>query len=354
MGGTALQQKGITTHRISAAAMDAYLWPKVAHGLRTALPGVAFERVRSIADKPDHGDLDVVLDAGALPDDWVARVTDAFRPPAVLSSARNPVVSFPVDNVQVDLIAHRDAPYDFARRYFADNDLGNLVGRIARGLGLKFAHKGLLYPFRDRDNPDHFLADVLVTDAFDDALAILGFDPAPHHRGFDTLDSMLAYVVTSRYFDPAFFDLAKRSHRTRTRDAKRANYRAFLAYIEGMEPSAVAPAPDKATVLWYLRLRRPVFDRRLRAAEDALLAQAAFKRKFNGAFVQAMTGLQGKALGAHMAAIVEAAGGRDALAARLATTGEAQPSDYLLGLSNRVLATRKITYEHQNHDLPYA
>lgn len=319
MGGTALAQQGVQTRRVSAQEFHHDIAPVVMRRLRRTLPGATMEVIRSYDDKPDFGDMDVIAQSDTLPGDAVDRLIHAFSPRAHISNG--PVFSFDFDRFQVDLIRYPAPVYGFARHYFSYNDLGNLVGRIAHGMGFVFGHAGLLYPLRDPENDSRLIDRIVVTRKFDAALNFLGYSPEVYDRGFPTLEHVFAFAASTPHFDPALFVLADRSHRARTRDRKRPSYRAFIQWLQDdrARTGCLTQSRDERSSL-ALRRARTLFPQFAQCERDALVLHEQDKRfraLFSGTFVADVTGLQGKPLGAAMASITEQAGGRPALKAQL-------------------------------------
>lgn len=156
---------------------------------------------------------------------------------------------------QVDYIHTGQDSYDFARQYFAFNDLGNFIGRIASGCGFKFGFDGLFKRMyfnecghevqvrnlkSQQQRPAESAVrqdacrrqDLLVTRDFGRAIEFLGFDYPRYLQGFQTLEDIFWYVVRSRYFHPDNFRLDNRKSNVRARDLKRSNYNLMLDFFE--------------------------------------------------------------------------------------------------------------------------
>lgn len=299
MGGNAL--KHTKTSRLTA---DQYhrLAAKVVNTLAQAWPDARPHLVRSYGAKPDFGDMDVIVDGAGVPQN----VAEQLR--ALLGSREivhnGPVWSCDVEGFQLDLIRMPSGDYMTAVDYFAYNDCGNLMGRIARRLGFKYGHQGLSYLLREGD---HLVSEVEVSRDPESIFRFLGFvepqyDYRRFCRGFKTLEGMFAFVASSRFFDKTAYALEDRNHTARTRDRKRASYRAFLEWLaEGrVESGSCAGKPHD-----YHRSRAkmmfPEFAMRLTAAEQAHAAAKRRREIFNGQSVSALTGRTGKELGALMA-----------------------------------------------------
>lgn len=312
MGGNALQAGSVRLPAERYHAVERAL----VHVLRQRFPARRIEAIIAYADKPDFGDLDILVE------------DDAHYDPALLAEALGAievVVNGDVASIgvqldegvfQVDLIKIPAASFDFAARYFGYNDFGNLVGRVAHQFGAKFGHLGLLYPIRDPGNPSHMIAQVSITADFNTALSLLGYDALRYTalraaNQFRTLDDMFRFVVSTPYANRDIYLLDKRSHKARIRDAKRATYRSFLLWLEdqpagtlpaypwGEEGTAVREA-HMAQFLQTAFAQLPAF----KESYDAALANTArakqLKIKFNGALAAEITGLSGTDLGAFM------------------------------------------------------
>lgn len=316
MGGKALEAKGVTTRRVTADEYHNHLVPDILRRLTALVPGVEASVIPSYRNKPDFGDVDILINSDTLPVDGADRIVQGFEPRACVRNG--PVLSFDHDGFQVDLIFYGLPVHDFAARYFAYNDLGNLIGRIARYAGFIFGHAGLFYPVRDPANADRMIDTVLVTRHFDQALAFLGYDPAVHAEGFDDLEAIYRYAVSSKFYTPEPFALENRGHRARVRDKKRPTYRAFLEWAADNAPY---PKPGAALLLTEHLLRAkhafPAFSADYHAALKRNRLERDFRALYNGRVVAAITGLEGRALGRAMARIAASAGGKEALRDRV-------------------------------------
>lgn len=284
------------TRRYSA---DEYFQIKnrVIETLTTILPDSRIEDVKAYGQKPDFGDLDVVVENLNAKN----RLEPALSALGIDEIVKNgPVWSLGWEDFQVDLIFQPSEDYEFACHYFAYNDLGNLIGRIARRLDLKFGHDGLSYTLRDGD---YKIADIALTKDFDSALEYLGFSPERYKQGFETLNAIFEFVTTSPYFDHESFMLHNRSNKARVRDAKRPNYRAFLEYAANQASDKEPLRLSKEVSLEKAKTAFPEFAIEL----DKILALHARKKdmkcKFNGDVVSELTGLSGKELGSFMASL---------------------------------------------------
>lgn len=243
-------------------------------------------------NKRDHGDLDILITSDNLPSDWVNELKEGFNSKEIFKNGS--VCSFEFDEIQVDIITISSKYFYFAYHYYAFNDLGNLIGRIAHRYGFKFGHKGLLYPFREGT---HLYKELELTTDFKTAIEFLGFDSERYYKGFDDLEDIYQFVADSKYFKKDMFPLEHRSHRARVRDEKRGTYTGFLKWIQDNQPEDGEEFQDPLQSAFE---QFPVFDIDFIFTLFEIEEQKILKQKFNGDIVREITGLEGKELGKFM------------------------------------------------------
>jgi hypothetical protein len=315
MGGNALSEETI---RLPASRYRE-VENRTLGRIRDMLPGVRAEAIAAYTDKPDFGDMDILVAEHA--DFEPIALSQKLAAKEIVRNGEVTSFGLPVTEgvFQVDLISVPAASFDFAMRYFSFNDLGNLLGRVAHKFGAKFGHLGLLYPLRDPENDDHLLAELPVTSDFSAALAMLGYDAQAYETlrredQFRGLEDIFRYVVSSPYANPAIYLLENRSYRARVRDAKRPTYNKFLEWLAAQEPGSLPDYPwgeagsperqvQRRSFLDMAFERFPAF----KNSYDEALAGAErlhrSKRYFNGEFVASISGLSGKELGMLMSRI---------------------------------------------------
>lgn len=259
-------------------------------------PGRA-EPVQAYRAKPDFGDIDVLVERGTGVSgvDIAAKLADRLGD--VTSVSHNgPVSSLLWRGVQCDLVFVQPDEYDFACAYFAWNDLGNLMGRVAHKMGFKYGHKGFLYPLR---YGDYHVADILVSRDVDAVARFLGYEPERLRGGFDALEDVYIYAASTPYFHPVLYQLEHQSHHARVRDRKRAVYRGFLEWF-GKRPDMSVYNWDTADRCGFLSQAFHVFPGFVEAYGASMQSHQRRRlvtRKFNGEMVMRVTGLSGRDLG---------------------------------------------------------
>lgn len=325
MGGKAL--KTIEAKRLNAPeyhALVPVVLDEIAGVVGRDRPLCEIEAYRT---KPDFGDMDVLVASDGIPQDYKDAIASAFRSREVVKNGS--VTSFERDGFQVDVIAIASESFDYARSYFAWNDLGNLVGRIAHKMGLKHAFVGLMAPLRDGD---HMFAELVVTRDVDSVLATMGYDPVRYRQGFNTLEDIFHFVASSPMFNPDIYLLENRNATARVRDSKRKTYSAFLEWLDdpdGLDAHRKPPSPgwfcfpeDKTSWTPALRAKYPDFGARVDVALERKSLHKAARQIFNGERVGELTGLKGKELGEVMRELRSRHDGQDALAAWVLAAGQ--------------------------------
>lgn len=149
------------------------------------------------------------------------------------------VFSFPYKELQIDLIFADAEDYQSSLDYFSYNDLGNLLGRIAKStFNVSYGHKGLHYHVRP-DNSNVIEVIELTKDIWK-ILGLLRLSTRPFAKGFDNLRDVFDYVISSPYFNKSQFNLDNLNHINKTRNRKRKTYMEFLDYVKDQ--------PDRATI----------------------------------------------------------------------------------------------------------
>lgn len=304
MGGNALKQFDLTTTRLDAPDFHA-LSEEVMKSFSARFPGVRIEPIPAYASKADFGDLDVMVSREAFVVAGGVEELEAWCQEVAFSRGQHrngPVTSVEwrqspeqERGFQVDFITSPAAEFDSAMHYYSFNDLGNLVGRIAHKMGLLHGHQGLLFPMRD---DTHEFDRLLVCQDPDRTLEFLGYDPQRFKQGFNDLEEIFSFVVSSRYFNKNIYLLENRNHASRTRDKKRKTYREFLEWVGDREDLPAFEYPEeKSEWLPHIFASFPGFEAQYNQSWERLNRHRRVREQFNGQTVGEMTGLSGKQLG---------------------------------------------------------
>lgn len=293
MGGNAL--KNTPTRRYSKEEYEV-IYDKVMEGMIKLNKRVGAARdIQAYKTKESFGDMDILYTTWDETPLNVEEVKEVFSPNEIVRNTN--VISFNCEELQVDLIHSKLYDYKYAHNYFAWNDLGNLIGRLAHQFGLKHGHKGLMFPIREADQ---VFAEITISMDHNKVLRFLDLDVDVYNAGFDTLEDIFKFVSKSKYFNPEFYKLENLNHVARIRDRKRSTYNLFLEYCETLENTFWKPEKDDTKyvekVFDFFPEALPKYQETMR--DVALLRYA--RTKFNGTIVGELTGLENKQLGMFM------------------------------------------------------
>ncbi len=265
------------------------------------------QAIKAYHTKDSFGDMDLVLNSKYLVANWTAEILRAFNLGDGDHSKNGNVFSISYKNFQIDLIVMSDENFTSALEYYAYNDLGNLVGRLAKRIGVKYGHEGSVIVVKDGDQ---VLGEIKLSSDTADIYKLLGLDYATYQNGFDTIEEIFKFVTTSTYFNPDIFLLENRNAVSRERDRKRKTYREFLEYCDANTFEHVYDYKEKSERGGY-GVREPFFTQLIVAAYPHVLEeynniisrntrQKLFKAKFNGTVCGVQTGLKDAELGKFM------------------------------------------------------
>lgn len=300
MGGNAL--KNTKTRRYDR--QEYFLLEKEVSNKIMSVFNAKVKPITAYKNKPSFGDMDLLV---CLPTPFLGNITDilkdTFNPNEIVKNSN--VYSFDVKELQIDLILKTEQNLEMSSCYFAYNDLGNLMGRIAHKLGFKYGDDGLSVIVKDGDYQigEHFLSkDPKAIFSF------LGYDHDRFLQGFNDLEDIYQFVASSPYFNKDIYLLDNRNHVSRVRDAKRKTYTNFLLWLEN--PELQLPAypweimgehGGRKQIKPEVLARAESFFPGTIDAVNQLLYQReiviASHAKWNGNLVSERTGLTGKELG---------------------------------------------------------
>jgi hypothetical protein len=244
-----------------------------------------------IFNKESFGDLDLILPKPKLPylEDFL---TDYLGSREVVHNGD--IVSFEYREFQIDLIHTPFQNLDIAQTYFSYNDLGMLMGMLAKRVGCKYGSDGL-YLVRYNHNKSRKWEIFLSKDS-EEIFWFLGLNYSRFLKGFESLEDVFEFVYCSHLFDSdAFLNEEGWNHRRRTRNKKRPTWQAFKSYLK-KHPKKLNPKP-KDPIDYCKDYFPPTYiDERLERIREEDNRRQIVKERFNGKLVEEVTGLRGKDL----------------------------------------------------------
>ncbi len=256
-----------------------------------------YDTPRFFESKESFGDMDVIISMEGFNQNMRKYIEETFKPNEIFHNGN--AWSFDYKELQIDFITCAPEHYDSNYHYLAFNDLGNFIGRIAQKMGLKYGQEGLWY--------NHFYKDqkvgkIIISKDYPKIFKYLDLDYDQWIKGFDSLEEIFEYVMTSKYFSADQFQLDQLNKINRERNAKRKSYMSFLEYIDHLEPNEEGKRlmqEHKDNVIKRVSKVFPEANLKLEVAKiEYEAAKSTYvSQKFNGGMLIDKYGLEGQALG---------------------------------------------------------
>jgi hypothetical protein len=291
MGGRALKGENTFTRRYERAEFD-----ELSKELMAMLEK-DFKRVAMplfYKNKPSFGDADILVLMEDCKYNMRDYITAHFKPNEIFHNGN--CWSFDYKELQIDLITVSGEDFDSNYNYLSYNDLGNYIGKIAHGFGLKYGQQGLTY--------DHYfkgikIGRILISKDYDKIYEFLGLSYDRWREGFDELEDIFSFISESKYFNWEYLQPENNNRVNRERDAKRKSYMSFLEYIDKNCKDDNHRYPYEKDKTVYLKQIADFFpeaniELEIRRMEYEYCKNLYVKSKFNGGELMRRFGLQGK------------------------------------------------------------
>lgn len=301
MGGKALNKYGITTERKNTEEfrrIGREIQERITFGFGFY---VETEIVTCYHQKPDHGDLDLLIKIDSnfhnAKIDLRKYISMAFNPQVIHNNGG--VYSFDYQNFQIDFIPVKESKWETAKTYYSYDPLGNIMGKTFHKFGLSYGWDGLFYKFRNFNGRNS--QNILLSN---DARRIFKFGDYDYDRylqGFETLEDILKFTINCKYFDSEIFQMNNLKSIDKKRNRKRVSYHVFLKYLEDNNIDTRYPFhKDKELYLPMIDEAFPesdllgqLYELKMKDTQSKIMSQ-----KFNGDLVMTwLPNLQGKQLG---------------------------------------------------------
>jgi hypothetical protein len=249
-------------------------------------------------NKQSFGDADILVSLeGRKEFDIRNYITNEFKPTEIFHNGN--CWSFDYKELQVDLITCEPEHFDSNAMYLSYNDLGNFIGRLAHGLGLKYGQEGLWYEhyFKGKN-----IGTIIVSKDYPKIFNFLGLSYERYEQGFDELEDIFTYIAESRFFNWKMFQMDHLNKINRDRNKKRASYMSFLDWMDenvSDENHEYNFAEDKTSYFVMINDAFPEADivTQVRRLEYLECRKLYVQSKFNGGDVMRKYGFEGKKLG---------------------------------------------------------
>lgn len=246
--------------------------------------------------KESFGDADILV--MAMPNfNMREYLTETFHPNEIFHNGN--CWSFDYKELQVDIITTPEEHFASNLMYLSYNDLGNYIGRLAHGFGMKYGQEGLWLEYQFKGSN---VGSIEISKDYPKIFEFLGLSFERFQQGFDTLEEIFIYIATSKYFNWKMFQLSELNKINRDRNAKRTSYMAFLDWIDKNAADSnhyYLFLQDKTVYHKDIDMVFPEANlfSEIRRLEYETCRDLYIKGKFNGGMVMRKYGFQGKELG---------------------------------------------------------
>lgn len=248
-------------------------------------------------NKSSFGDADIIVSMEGFNRNMREYIDEKFAPNEVFHNGN--CWSFDYKELQVDLITVAPEDFDTNAMYLSYNDLGNFIGRIAQGFGLKYGQEGLWYEHYFKGSN---IATIQISKNYEDIFKFLGLSYERYLEGFNELEDIFEYISTCRFFNWKYFQLDKLNKINRDRNLKRKSYMSFLEWMDANVADENHEYEFDKTQDEYNKMIAKAFpyanlELEIRRVEYEYCKSLFIKAKFNGGEVMRKYGLKDKALG---------------------------------------------------------
>lgn len=177
-------------------------------------------------NKETFGDIDILISINGNEDmDKRQYIESTFKPNEIFHNGN--CWSFDYKEIQVDLMFVDGEHFASNFNYLSFNDLGNFIGRIAQGFGLRYGQEGLWVTHYFKDTKHK----IMVSKDYPKIYEFLGLDYRRWLAGFKTLEEIFIFISESPYFNWRMFQMTELNRINRERNEKRASYTSFLEWM---------------------------------------------------------------------------------------------------------------------------
>lgn len=227
MGGKALNKYGVYTQKKNTEYFNR-IGVQLKYGLKMRL-NLNSEVVTCYRTKSDHGDLDLLIETPTGRGiNWKEFISVVYNPNAI--NANGGVYSFDYQDFQIDFIPIPKSKWNSALVYFSYDPLGNIMGKTYHKFNLSYGWEGLYYKFRNFNGINS--KNILISNDIRKIFEFGGYDYDRYLLGFDTLEDIFKFCISSKYFNADIFQMENLKAIDKKRNRKRGSYHLFLNYIK--------------------------------------------------------------------------------------------------------------------------
>lgn len=215
----------------------------------------------------------------------------------------NNCVSFDHKEFQIDVILVSEEYFDTAFMYLSYNDLGNLLGVIAKGFGVKYGDMGLTKDIWYKGQKIY--KNLVISKDPERIFPFLGVSYERWKEGFDDIEDIFEFVYSSPYFNKEGYKFENLNKINRDRNYKRDVYMYFLEWIEKKPNKNYEFNENKETYLKRIEEYFPESDvtERIRGLEYQQARKLYISSKVNTKTLLDRYGLESKEYGKFMSIV---------------------------------------------------
>lgn len=304
MGGKALKNSSISRMTLSQFEnIRDYVMQK----LKLDFVGHRIEVLKAYATKSDFGNVSFVMSSDGLTIDPMTYFKEMFLSNEIVANDNR--YSLEVQGHQVDISLVPSDRFDMYSDYHAYNGLGRMIGHVAHDMGLYLTHSGLIYKVMvDGQKVDT----IHIANTWRSILTLLGYSVQRWEEGFHTLEDVMTYIASGKYFSSEVF--ADWQHK----DIPQGHRLSIkLTMAEWVDSHPAVPSMAKSKEDWNAIVMKDIQDLGIRVHEAIhAFCQRQHRsklagEKYNGNLVSTWTGRQSKQLGELLQRVRDAFGGAE-------------------------------------------
>lgn len=285
--------------------------------------------VKAYNNKTSFGDIDILVSHDFLIDDFIKFLRDIDS--RIPNFRNGDVTSFLLhddllnESYQIDVIRTKENQFETSYGYFANNDMGNFMGRIAHKLNMKYGVHGLSIIIRQGEKP---IGEIMVSTDQRVIHEILGF---PEYKDdFDELVDVFEYIKTSKYFRPEIYLFENQNNKNRVRDKKRTNYNALLDYIKDYTNDTPVIKFNQHESVYYAQRYNANVVSQYYAILEKQQRLDNYATKFNGNMIMSLIDIKGKSLGDFITRLISTQPTKDQFIDFISTLSDNEVKQFIL------------------------
>jgi len=173
-------------------------------------------------DKKDHGDLDILIKSNNI--NKIYDICFNIKNNEIKKNGN--IITFDYNDFQIDIICIDNSIWEISKVFYSYDPIGNLMGKIAHGFGLKYGFNGLVYKSVGKQS----VKTITLTKDPQKIFNFLGYDFNIFKKGFNTLYDIFNYIINGKFYDKELFQPENLKNYDRKRSLKRKSYRLFLEF----------------------------------------------------------------------------------------------------------------------------